>query len=202
MPGYFVGCNLGLPLPFNELARRYGAAGRKLCRDVRLFVGATPNSLASKRVLWWKPIMPNNLETMIQNLISEAAASMASQIAAAVRQSLAAEIMGSLASSGASSHGHMSAPSVKAAHAAPAKAQLAPIPAGRTRRSFVRRLITPGELAAVLDVVRRNPGFSSTQIQRELKIDGKEAGRLLGKLRQTKKVAWKGERAKATYTLA
>jgi len=146
--------------------------------------------------------MPNNLEAMIQNLISETAASMASQIAAAVRKSLAAEIMGSLPTAGAPSHGHASAASVKATHAAPAKAPRAPLPAGRTRRSFVRRLITPGELAAVLDVVRRNPGFTSTQIQRELKIDGKEASRLLGKLRQTKKVAWKGERAKATYTLA
>ena len=71
-----------------------------------------------------------------------------------------------------------------------------PPPGTRVKR------ISNAELKAVLDALAKKPGLTSRQIQAEAKIDAKEAGRVLLKLRKTKRVTWKGERAAATYAVA
>ncbi len=70
------------------------------------------------------------------------------------------------------------------------------------RGGWKRRLITDAELKVVLDVLAKKPGLTSVEIQKAAGIDSKEAGRVLSKLRETKKVEWKGERSAATYTVA
>ncbi len=146
--------------------------------------------------------MLNNLESHIQKIIADSAASMAKQIAHAVRETLAAEIMGKAP---AANVGPSSAPkrigrppgskSKKAADVVTEK----PKPSKSKRK---RHPITQAELDVILGVLAKKPNLTSVQIQKAAGIDGKQAARVLSKLRETKKVALKGERSKATYTVA
>ena len=99
-----------------------------------------------------------------------------------------------------------SAPVAPAKAAKPAKAPKAAKPpkAGKAPRKKIgkRRLISHAEQKAVLDLLAKKPGLTSLQIQKEAGIDAKQAARVLNKLRGTKKVKWKGERASAAYTVA
>jgi hypothetical protein len=54
----------------------------------------------------------------------------------------------------------------------------------------------------ILDVLAKKPGLSSVEIQKAAGIESKQAARVLHKLRQTKRVKWKGARSAATYTVA
>ena len=152
--------------------------------------------------------MLNNLESDIQKIIAESAATMAKQIAHAVRQTLAAEIMGKGTSA------NLNQPSAPKRLGRPpgSKSKTAPVtalPAAKTspaakasKGKRKRHAITQGELDVVLAVLAKKPNLTSVQIQKAAGIDGKQAARVLSKLRETKKVALKGERSKATYTVA
>jgi hypothetical protein len=86
------------------------------------------------------------------------------------------------------------------AKAAPTK-KAAPVKKAK-RETSKRRLITDAELGVVLDALKKSPGLTSVEIQRDAGIDAKQAARVLNKLRETKKVKWKGERSAAKYTVA
>ena len=152
--------------------------------------------------------MLNNLESHIQKIIGDSAATMAKQIAHAVRQSLAAEIMGTGA---IANPAQPSAPkrigrppgSKSKAAKTPVVATAKTSPAAKTSKGKRKRhAITQAELDVVLAVLAKKPNLTSVQIQKAAGIDGKQAARVLSKLRETKKVALKGERSKATYTVA
>ena len=153
--------------------------------------------------------MLNDLEATIQKIILHSATSMAHQIAHSVRQSLAAEIMGTGTAVSAPvipkrrgrPPGSKSKAKPATASPNPAKARVAR-PGKAKRKSYKRRLISQSELDAVLNVVAKKPALTSVEIQKEAGIDAKQAGRVLGKLREIKKVKWKGERSRATYTVA
>src|SRR5207245_11783151 len=70
------------------------------------------------------------------------------------------------------------------------------------RKGSRRRPITDAELNVVLGLLAKKPNLTSAQIQEEPRIDSQEAARVLNKLRETRKVHWKGERSRATYTVA
>lgn len=144
--------------------------------------------------------MLNHLEATVQTIIHDAALAMARQIARAVRQSLAAEITGN--AHAAAQHGsqHRGRPAgAKAAVATKAPAAKA---VKATRKRAKRRAITKAELDAVLAVIARKPGLGRLGIQKAAGIDSRQAERVLNKLRATKAVKLKGERSKATYSVA
>ena len=156
--------------------------------------------------------MLNNLEATIEKIILDAAATMARQIAHSVRRSLAEEIIGTGGKAAATPAtpkrmgrppGSKSKVQAAAVTTAPAPTKTAAAkPVKAKRKSYKRRSITQGELDAVMSVLAKKPGLTSVQIQREAGIDAKQAGRVLGKLRQTDKVKWKGERSAAAYSVA
>jgi hypothetical protein len=137
--------------------------------------------------------MPNNIVSTIQSVVTRAA----SEIAAAVRADIARQVQGLVGAAGATPKRRGRPPGKAAAQpgaAAPGKRG--------PKRGWKRRLITDAELNAVLSVLAKKPGLTSVQIQKEARIDAKQAARVLNKLRETRKVKWKGQRSAATYRAA
>lgn len=144
--------------------------------------------------------MPNNLESTIHEIIASTSSEMAKRIAQAVRQSVAAAILGT----GIIAPERRKPGRPKKQPGPPPEAK-ATTPAARPtkrRKPSTRRLVSAGEMQAVLDVVSKKPGLTSVQIQKEAGIDSKQAARVLTKLRKINKVKTKGDRSRATYTLA
>ena len=88
-------------------------------------------------------------------------------------------------------------PAVEAAASAPPAAAK---PGKRRKPGKIRRL-TDAELNVVLSVIKAKPGLTSVQIQKEAGIDGKQAARVMTKLRKTGRVKIKGAKSAATYTI-
>jgi hypothetical protein len=156
--------------------------------------------------------MLNNLESTIQSVIGNATRNMAAEIASAIRTSLAKELGAIVAGDGTAPVKRPPGRPRKNTAAPPAAADMrekATAPAA-TAISASRRSKTGGkaprvsevEMKVVLDALANRPGLTSLQIQKEAGIDGKQAARVLLKLRKTSRVKWKGKRSAATYTAA
>ncbi len=129
--------------------------------------------------------MANNLESRIQNIVSQAAG----EIAQAVRVNIAEEVQRVV--------GSRSSPRRATRSAGPA-----PAPRGRSAGRSGRRGVSEAELKTVLEYISRTPGKRSEEIRAALGLAADVGGKILAKLREQKAVRTRGEKRSTTYYAA
>jgi uncharacterized membrane protein len=142
--------------------------------------------------------MPNNLDSVIQQIVSRAA----SEIAQAVRVNITAEIGKLVPLSGGRSATAPKASKAPAASAAKAARTTAARPAARPAAGKKRRGVSEDELSMVLDYISRNPGRRGEEIRKALNLPQDQNSKILAKLRELKKVKTKGEKRTTAYSAA
>jgi hypothetical protein len=156
--------------------------------------------------------MPNSLETTVQNIIADAANSMATQIAHLVRQSISTEIAGNSHAVAAPVKRGPGRPKKVATLAAPAAngaahAASAEKASGAGRKKGGKRARrSAAQVAAddekILAFVKAHAGKRSEQIAKELKLSKLALASGLLRWREAGKIKTKGQKRATTYSAA
>ncbi len=143
-------------------------------------------------VITWR-MATHTLESTIAEIVSRVSLQMAMEIARAVRQGIAAEIAG----------GAAAAPIKQATGRSTKEAGTAARSTERKRRK-PRKLprVTEAQVGSLLAIIKKKPGLTSVELQKEAGLDSAQAKRVLLKLRQSGRVKTKGLRSAARYSAA